>query len=259
MADSNDLNPHDRAGLRKAADELLREARKEDRAAARADRARADAEAAAAADPDYADDGERDEWDDLLDQVGGNSEPGLDAGVVNEELQVRLEEAQASAAEEKERAMRITADMENLRRRTERELRDAKAFAVSNFARDMLDVADNLSRALDAVPEGSDDPALKGLKEGVEMTGRTLDRTLEKHGVRKLEPVGEKFDPNFHQAMFKMPDPSQPKDTVAQVVQPGYAIGPRVLRPAMVGVTEGGPKRVEQPPREEPNDAQADA
>lgn len=259
MADSNDLNPHDRAGLRKAADDLLREARQEDRAAARADRARADAQAAAASDPDFADEADRDEWDDLLDKVGGGDEAGLDAGVVNEELRAKFEEAEAAAAEERERALRITADMENLRRRTERELRDAKAFAVSNFARDMLDVADNLSRALEAVPEGSDDPALQGLKEGVEMTGRTLDRTLERHGVRKLEPVGEKFDPNFHQAMFKMPDPNQPKDTVAQVVQPGYAIGPRVLRPAMVGVTEGGPKRSEEPPREEPNDAQADA
>ena len=259
MADSDNLNPHDRAGLRKAADDLLREARREDRAAARADRAKADAEAAAASDPDFADEGDRDEWDDLLDQVGGSSDPSIDGGVVNEELEAKLEEAQATAAEEKERALRLVADMENLRRRTERELRDAKAFAVSNFARDMLDVADNLSRALDAVPEGSDDPALKGLKEGVEMTGRTLDRTLEKHGVRKLEPVGEKFDPNFHQAMFKMPDPNQPQNTVAQVVQPGYAIGPRVLRPAMVGVTEGGPKREENAPREEPNDAEADA
>ena len=258
MPDSDDLNPNDRAGLRKAADDLLREARKQDRAAARAERARADAEAAAMADPDFADDAERDEWDELLDQVGGDAGEPSDSGVVNEELQAKLEEAQAEAAEAKERALRMAAEMENLRRRTERELRDAKAFAVSNFARDMLDVADNLSRALEAVPEGSDDPALKGLKEGVEMTGRTLDRTLEKHGVRKLEPVGEKFDPNFHQAMFKMPDPSQPKDTVAQVVQPGYAIGPRVLRPAMVGVTEGGPKR-EETQREEPNDAQADA
>ena len=254
MAD-DDLNPHDRAGLRKAADDLLREARREDRAAARAERAREDAEAAAAADADFGDDAGRDEWDELLDRVDG---AGGDAGVVNEELQARLEEAEAQAAEAKERALRMAAEMENLRRRTERELRDAKSFAVSNFARDMLDVADNLSRALDAVPEGSDDPALKGLKEGVEMTGRTLDRTLERHGVRKLEPVGEKFDPNFHQAMFKMPDASQPKDTVAQVVQPGYAIGPRVLRPAMVGVTEGGPKR-EDAPREEPNDAEADA
>ena len=259
MADPNDLNPNDRAGLRKAADDLLREARREERAAARAERAREDAEADAMADPDFADEVGRDEWDDLLDQVGGGSnDDSSDPGVVNEELQAKLDEAEAQAAEAKERALRMAAEMENLRRRTERELRDAKAFAVSNFARDMLDVADNLSRALDAVPEGSDDAALKGLKEGVEMTGRTLDRTLEKHGVRKLEPVGEKFDPNFHQAMFKMPDPSQPKDTVAQVVQPGYAIGPRVLRPAMVGVTEGGPKR-EEAPREEPNDAQADA
>ena len=78
------------------------------------------------------------------------------------------------------------------------------------------------------------------------MTGRTLERTLERHGVRKLDPEGEKFDPNFHQAMFKVPNPDVPNNSVVQVVQPGYAIGPRVLRPAMVGVAEGGPKFAER-------------
>ena len=241
MSDSDDLNPHDRAALRKAADDLLKKDRAENRARERAERARADAEADAAADADFAGEEDRDEWDELLDRVAGD--PDLRA----EESDARLKAAEADAAEAKERALRMAAEMENLRRRTQREVSDAKSFAVSGFARDMLEVADNLSRALDAVPEGSDDPALKGLKEGVEMTGRTLERVLERHGVRKLTPEGEKFDPNFHQAMFKVPNPEVPNNAVVQVVQPGYAIGPRVLRPAMVGVAEGGPKFEDKP------------
>ena len=246
MSDSDDLNPHDRAALRKAADDLLKKDRAENRARQRAERARGDAESDAAADAatdaDFADEADRDEWDELLDRVSGGDE-----GVRAEESDARLQAAEADAAEAKERALRIAAEMENLRRRTQREVSDAKSFAVSGFARDMLEVADNLSRALDAVPEGSDDPALKGLKEGVEMTGRTLERVLERHGVRKLTPEGEKFDPNFHQAMFKVPNPDVPSNAVVQVVQPGYAIGPRVLRPAMVGVAEGGPKFEDKP------------
>ena len=240
-----DYDPHDRAALKRAADDLLKAAKAEARARAREERAR---EAEHDDMVSEATAGERDEWDDLLDQMGGDvdgadDEPGPNA---DKRLIARAEEAEASAAEAKERALRAAAEMENLRRRTQREVADAKSFSVSNFARDMLDVADNLQRALDAVPEGSDDPALKGLKEGVEMTARTLDRTLEKHGVRKLAPEGEKFDPNFHQAMFKVPNPDVPNNSVVQVVQPGYAIGPRVLRPAMVGVAEGGPKFVER-------------
>ena len=238
-----DYDPNDRAALKRAADDLLKAARAEDRARAREERER-EAEHDLVSEADRA---ERDEWDDLLDQMGGEEE----AEGADQRLAMRAEEAEAAAAEAKERALRAAAEMENLRRRTQREIADAKAFSVSNFARDMLDVADNLQRALEAVPEGSDDPALKGLKEGVEMTARTLDRTLEKHGVRKLAPEGEKFDPNFHQAMFKVPNPDVPNNSVIQVVQPGYAIGPRVLRPAMVGVAEGGPKFVEQPSADE--------
>ena len=239
MADENDLNPHDRAALRRAADDLLKQDRAENRARRRAER---DAEAEMFSEGA---DEERDEWDELLDRIDGVEEADEPA-TAEAEWRERAEAAEAEAADAKDRALRLTAEMENLRRRTQRELGDAKTFSVSNFARDMLEVADNLQRALDAVPEGSDDPALKGLKEGVEMTGRALDRALEKHGVRKLEPEGEKFDPNFHQAMFKVPNPDVPNNSVVQVVQPGYAIGPRVLRPAMVGVAEGGPKFVEQ-------------
>ncbi len=153
----------------------------------------------------------------------------------------------------KDRALRLAAEMENLRRRTARDVQDAKSYAIANFARDMLQVADNLDRALEAVPaearEG-DDAGFKALVEGVELTGRSMLASLERHGVRKLDPKGEKFDPNFHQAMFEVPDPSVPSGTVVQVVQTGYSIGERVLRPAMVGVAKGGPRQAAEAPAE---------
>jgi molecular chaperone GrpE len=146
----------------------------------------------------------------------------------------------------KERALRIAADMENLRRRTARDVQDARAYSVANFARDMLGVSDNLRRAIDAVPadaRSGGDSGLSALLEGVEMTERSMLSALERHGVKKLEPEGQKFDPHFHQAMFEVPNPNVPANTVVQVVQPGYSIGERVLRPAMVGVAKGGPKQ----------------
>lgn len=145
----------------------------------------------------------------------------------------------------KDRALRAAAEMENLRRRTARDVQDARAYAVSNFARDMLSVSDNLRRALEAIPaeaKAAADAGLKALAEGVEMTERAMLAALERHGVKKLAPEGEKFDPNFHQAMFEIPNPGVPANTVLQVVQPGYSIGDRVLRPTMVGVSTGGPK-----------------
>lgn len=148
-------------------------------------------------------------------------------------------------AELKDRALRMAAEMENLRRRTQREIADAKSYAVANFARDMLSVSDNMRRALDAIPaeaKGSDDAGFKALIEGVEMTERDMLGALERHGVKRLAPEGERFDPNFHQAMFEIPNPDVPNNTVLQVVQTGYVIGERVLRPAMVGVSKGGPK-----------------
>lgn len=146
----------------------------------------------------------------------------------------------------KERALRIAADMENLRRRTARDVQDARAYSVANFARDMLSVSDNLHRAIEAVPaeaRAAGDAGLAALIEGVEMTERAMQVALERHGVKKLEPEGQKFDPHFHQAMFEVPNPNVPANTVVQVVQPGYSIGERVLRPAMVGVAKGGPKQ----------------
>ncbi|MEO6947074.1 MAG: nucleotide exchange factor GrpE [Nitrobacter sp.] len=148
-------------------------------------------------------------------------------------------------AEAKDRMLRTLAEMENLRKRTMREVSDARTYAISGFARDVLDIADNLQRALDALPaeaRAAADPGLKALIEGVELTERSLHNALEKHGVRKFDPAGEKFDPNVHQAMYEVPDSSVPVGTIAQVIQAGYMIGERVLRPALVGVAKGGAK-----------------
>jgi molecular chaperone GrpE len=135
--------------------------------------------------------------------------------------------------------------MENMRRRTEREVADARAYGIANFARDMLTVADNFQRAIDNVPAEAREeaqPAFTTLIEGIELTERDMLKALERHGVKRLEPQGQKFDPNLHQAMFEVPDSSVPSGTVVQVVQSGYVIGDRVLRPALVGVAKGGLK-----------------
>ena len=145
----------------------------------------------------------------------------------------------------KDKLLRSLADLENMRRRAERDVADARLYGVTNFARDMLTVADNLGRALDSVPaeaRAGAEGALKGLIDGIELTQRDLLKTLDRHGVKRLDPEGAKFDPNMHQAMFEVPNPDLPNGTVVQVVQTGYAIGERVLRPAMVGVSRGGPK-----------------
>jgi len=149
-------------------------------------------------------------------------------------------------AEYKDKLLRSLADMENLRRRTDREVADARTYGVSSLARDMVGVADNMRRALEAAGEAGIviEGAAKALLEGVELTERELLKVLEKHGVRKFDPQGAKFDPNLHQAIFEVPDANVPSGSVAQVIQPGYTIGDRVLRPAMVGVSKGGPRTV---------------
>jgi len=147
-------------------------------------------------------------------------------------------------ADLKDRLLRSLADMENLRRRTDREVADARTYGVTGLARDIVGVADNMRRALEAAGDAGiavDGPA-KALLEGVELTERELLKVLEKHGVKRFDPHGAKFDPNLHQAMFEVPDANVPSGSVVQVVQSGYMIGDRVLRPAMVGVSKGGPK-----------------
>jgi molecular chaperone GrpE len=147
-------------------------------------------------------------------------------------------------AEYKDRLLRALAEMENMRRRTDREVADARAYGVSGLARDLIGVADNLRRALEAAGESAaviEGPA-KALHEGVELIERELLKVLERHGVKRFDPQGAKFDPNFHQAIFEVCDANVPVGSVAQVVQPGYMIGERVLRPAIVGVAKEGPK-----------------
>jgi molecular chaperone GrpE len=147
----------------------------------------------------------------------------------------------AEAAEAKDKLLRTLAEMENLRRRTEREIADARQYAVASFARDMLTVGDNLRRAIDAVPKeqrGAGDAALDALIEGVEVTERGLEQALAKFGVRRIEAKGQKFDPAFHQAMFEIETADVPPGTVAEEMQTGYAIGERVLRPSFVGVAK---------------------
>jgi len=149
------------------------------------------------------------------------------------------------AADYKDRLLRTLAEMENLRRRTEREIADTRQYAVANFARDLLAVADNMQRALDTLSadfRDQADPVVKSHIEGVELTERELMKVMEKHGIKRFDPQGQKFDPNLHQAMFEVPDPSVPSGTVVQVMQPGYMIAERMLRPALVGVSKGGPK-----------------
>ena len=155
-----------------------------------------------------------------------------------------LEKLNAENAELKDRMLRTLAEMENLRRRTEKEVADAKLYGVTGFARDMVGFADNLRRALDAVPAGAReaDGDLKALVEGIEVTERDFLSRLARFGVKKLEPQGQRFDPNMHEALFEIPDPSVPANTVLQVVEAGYSIGERCLRPAKVGVSRGGPK-----------------
>ena len=146
-------------------------------------------------------------------------------------------------AELKDRILRIAADMENLKKRTEREIADSRSYAITSFARDMLTATDSLSRALMTLPADARDSAdltVKSLIDGMELTEREMQRLLAKHGVKPIDAVGQKFDPHKHQAMFEVPDPTKPEGTVVQVVQQGFAIGDRLLRPAMVGVAKGG-------------------
>jgi molecular chaperone GrpE len=144
-------------------------------------------------------------------------------------------------ADMKDKLLRTLAEMENLRRRTEREMADARTYAVASFARDMLTVGDNLRRAIDAVPKeqrDGRDPALNALIEGVEVTERGMEQAMAKFGVRRVETKGTKFDPSVHQAMFEVESPDAAPGTVVEEIQAGYAIGDRVLRPALVGIAK---------------------
>ncbi len=151
----------------------------------------------------------------------------------------KMAKLEAELEETKSKWLRAVAEEQNVRRRSEREKQDALKYGVTNFAREMVSVADNLRRALDSV---TDDLKDSDLMKGVEMTERELQSAFSKAGIKCVEALGKPFDHNLHQAMFEIEDPSQPAGLVAQVMQDGYVIHDRLLRPAMVGVTKGGPK-----------------
>jgi molecular chaperone GrpE len=150
----------------------------------------------------------------------------------------------AEAAELKDKLLRALAEVENIRKRSEREKEETAKYAISNLARDIISVGDNFQRAIDAVPPeaAEKDPALKSFLEGVTMTERELLNMLERHGIRRIQTKQEVFDPNLHQAVMEIQRTDVPAGTIVQVFQPGYMIEDRVLRPAVVAVAKGGPK-----------------
>lgn len=180
-----------------------------------------------------------------------NHEPPLESGApadaapqgapVDDPAAAALTAAQAEAAELKDRLLRTAADMENMRKRNERQLEDAHKYAVTGFARDVLTVADNLQRALAAIPPDrrGESELVQNLLGGVEAVEKELLAIFEKHNISRIVPLGEPFDPNRHEAVFEVPNSAYPAGTVAQVLQPGYQLNDRLLRPAMVGVAKG--------------------
>lgn len=150
----------------------------------------------------------------------------------------RMVELEAEHAKLKDQLLRALAEQENLRKRAEREREDAAKYGAAQIAKDLLSVADNLRRALESGADAASDEARRNLIAGVEATERELIAAFERRGIRRLDPSGEPFDPNFHQAMFEVETAEHPAGTVMQVLQPGYVIHDRLLRPALVGVAK---------------------
>jgi molecular chaperone GrpE len=153
----------------------------------------------------------------------------------------------------KDQLLRALADTENMRRRSEREADTARKYGHTQFARDLVGAIDNLARALASAPEdkSSLDESVQSLLTGIELSWTEIQSAIEKHGVRQINPVGEKFDYNFHQAMFEVPTNDQPPGMVLEVVQHGYALHDRLLRPAMVGVSKAADKAEPAPAEKE--------
>ena len=178
--------------------------------------------------------------EDAMDEINDEGQP--------EEAQQQAEPApeeiiaaqQAEIADLKDQLLRAFAEAENVRRRAAKEKQDASKFAIASLARDLLAVPDTLTRALESIgAEIRQMDSVAPVLEGMELTQRQLLGIFERHGIKPLYPMGEKFDPNFHQAMFEAPDTGKPDGTVVQILQTGYVIGDRLLRPAMVGVAKG--------------------
>tara|TARA_R110002124_G_scaffold287365_1_gene474223 strand:- start:157757 stop:158434 length:678 start_codon:yes stop_codon:yes gene_type:complete len=155
----------------------------------------------------------------------------------------RIAELEAALAVEKERGLRALAEAENTRRRAIKDREDAGKFAISRFARDLLDVLDNFTRAMDAVPEDLKDvdDRINGVVTGVESVQKDMLKIFTNHGIERIDPLGERFDANFHEVMFEVPGSGQPEGSITQVMEPGYIISGRLLRPARVGVAKGDP------------------
>ena len=180
------------------------------------------------------------EPDDEADRTEAASEASPESPAPEPSAEERAAALEAELAETRDRMLRALAEVENLRRRSARELEEARKYAITGFAREILEVDDNLSRALESIPHRAADEIglVKTLAEGVALTQKTLAACFERHRIAKVTPeIGEKFDHNRHQAMFEV-ESDQPPGTIAQVLQPGYVIADRLLRPALVGVAK---------------------
>jgi len=175
--------------------------------------------------------------------VDGLAGAPLESEAAEPSPETRVTELEAELAEYKDRLLRALAETENVRRRAQREREDTSKYAVAGFAKDLLSAADNLRRALESLPEAeAKDERTRSLLAGIAATERELLGVFERHGIKRIDPKGERFDHNLHQAIFEAERPDQPSGSVVEVLQPGYVLHDRLLRPAMVGVAKGGPK-----------------
>jgi molecular chaperone GrpE len=178
-------------------------------------------------------------------QGAGEGDKSLQEVVAALQAEVNeLRSKQSEIEDLKDKLLRAHAEMENIRKRAERENEDAAKYAITKLARDIVGVGDNFQRAIDAVPAGAaeQDPTLKSFLEGVTMTERELLNVLDRHGIKRLQPMNEPFNPHLHQAVTQVPRDDVPSGTIVAVYQAGYTIADRVLRPAMVGVAQSAPK-----------------
>ena len=170
------------------------------------------------------------------------TQPEIEAVTEAQEVtaEQRIADLEKQLADMKDRALREMAEAENTRRRAQKEREETSKYAVANFAKEMLVIADNFRRALDAAPTDNTDPVVKNLIEGIDATERQFQATLDRFGIKKVNPLGQPFDPNFHQVMLEIETPDQPAGTIVQVLQAGYIIHDRLLREALVAVAKGG-------------------
>jgi molecular chaperone GrpE len=179
--------------------------------------------------------------------LGGLPGASIESPAEEVSAKTRVTQLKAELAEYKDRLLRALAETENVRRRAQREREDASRYSIAGFAKDLLSAADNLRRALESLPESeAKDQRTRSLLAGVAATERELLGVFERHGIKRIDPQGEPFDHNLHQAIFEAERPDQPSGSVVEVLQPGYVLHDRLLRPAMVGVSKGGSKPSEQ-------------